>query len=35
MGAFQKEFKPDKVFLIGGASMPWEEFLKMRVAQLF
>lgn len=35
MAAFQKEFKPDKIFLIGGTAMPWEEFLKIRVADLF
>ena len=35
MAAFQKEFKPDKVFLVGGAAMPWEEFLQIRIAQLF
>jgi uncharacterized protein len=33
--AFQKEIKPDKIFLIGGEAMPWEEFLKIATAQLF
>ncbi|MFM8834310.1 MAG: ATP-binding protein [Cytophagales bacterium] len=35
MAAFQKEHKPDKVLLIGGRALPWEEFLKLRVADLF
>jgi uncharacterized protein len=35
MAVFQKELKPDKVFLIGGSSMPWEEFLQRPVAALF
>ena len=35
MAAFQKEMKPDKVFLIGNGAMPWEEFLRMRPAELF
>jgi predicted AAA+ superfamily ATPase len=35
MAAFQKEMKPDKVFLIGGSAMPWEEFLQRPVASLF
>jgi predicted AAA+ superfamily ATPase len=35
MAAFQKEMKPDKVFLIGGVALPWEEFLRMRPAELF
>jgi hypothetical protein len=35
MAAFQKEMKPDKVFLIGSGAMPWEEFLRIRPAELF
>ncbi len=35
MAAFQKEMKPDKVFLIGSEAIPWEEFLRMRPAELF
>ncbi len=35
MAAFQKEMKPDKVFLIGSGGMPWQEFLRMRPAELF
>jgi len=35
MAAFQKEYKPDKMLLIGGSALPWEEFLKLRVADLF
>jgi hypothetical protein len=35
MAAFQKEMKPDKVFLIGSGGMPWQEFLQMRPAELF
>jgi uncharacterized protein len=35
MAAFQKEMKPDKVFLIGGYAMPWEDFLQRPVAALF
>jgi predicted AAA+ superfamily ATPase len=35
MAAFQKEIKPDKVFLIGSGGLPCEEFLRMRAAELF
>jgi hypothetical protein len=35
MASFQKEMSPDKVFLIGSGAMPWEEFLRMRPAELF
>jgi predicted AAA+ superfamily ATPase len=35
MAAFQKEMSPDKVFLIGSSALPWEEFLRMRPAELF
>ena len=35
MDAFQKEYQPNKVFLVGGTAMPWEEFLKIKVAELF
>ena len=33
--AFQKEIKPDKVFLVGGNAMPWEDFLQTPVVGLF
>jgi uncharacterized protein len=35
MAAFQKEMKPDKVFLIGGPAMPWKDFLQRPSAALF
>jgi hypothetical protein len=35
MASFQKEMSPDKVFLIGSSALPWEEFLRMRPAELF
>ncbi len=33
--AFQKQFQPDKVLLIGTGGLPWEEFLGMSPGLLF
>jgi len=33
--AFKKEHDPDKVLLVGNSGIPWQEFLKMDVLQLF
>lgn len=33
--AFQKQFQPDKILLIGTGGLPWEEFLGMNPGQLF
>ncbi len=35
MAAFQKQFKPKKVLLIGNAGLPWQDFLKMNPKELF
>jgi predicted AAA+ superfamily ATPase len=33
--AFQKNFKPDKILLVGDAGIDWQEFLKMIPGELF
>lgn len=33
--AFQKQFQPGKVLLVGTGGLPWEEFLEMSPGQLF
>ncbi len=35
MAAFQKQFKPKKVLLIGNAGLPWQDFLKMNPKNCF
>lgn len=35
MSAFQKQFNPDKVLLIGDSGLPWQEFLKINPSSLF
>jgi predicted AAA+ superfamily ATPase len=35
MKEFQKQFKPEKVLLIGMHGLPWQELLKMNPVQLF
>lgn len=35
MKAFQQEFRPDKILLIGDSGLPYEEFLKINPAELF
>lgn len=35
MGAFQAQFHPDKLLLIGGSGLPWHDFLRMNPVQLF
>lgn len=35
INAFQKEFKPNKVYLIGTTGIPWQEFLKLNPNELF
>ncbi len=35
LNAFQKQFEPDKTFLIGMTGIPWQEFLKMNPVELF
>lgn len=35
MEAFRKQFNPHKVLLVGNIGIPWQEFLKMKVSDLF
>jgi len=35
MEAFRKKFKPDKMLLVGKDGLPWEEFLRIGVVELF
>jgi predicted AAA+ superfamily ATPase len=35
MKAFRDQFNPDKVLLIGDKGLPWQEFLKINLAELF
>lgn len=35
MAAFQKEFQPDRVLLVGEGGLPWQDFLKMNPVELF
>ncbi len=35
MTAFKKQYKTDKVLLVGNSGIPWKEFLKMKVIDLF
>lgn len=35
MAAFQKQFNPDKVLLIGNTGLPWQHFLAMNPVELF
>ncbi len=35
LNAFQKQFHPDKVLLIGNRGIPWQEFLKIDPVELF
>lgn len=35
MDAFRKQFKPDKVLLIGNEGLPWQEFLSFNPIALF
>lgn len=35
MDAFNKMYRPDKMLLVGGAGMPWQEFLKISPSSLF
>lgn len=35
MKNFQKEFKPDKVLLIGNSGLAWQEFLKINPIEIF
>ncbi len=35
MAAFQKQFQPAKVLLVGGSGLPWQEFLQINPVQLF
>ena len=35
LSAFQKQFNPDKVLLVGDRGLPWQEFLKMNAIDLF
>ncbi len=32
---FQKEFKPDKILLVGSTGIPWQEFLEINPVELF
>jgi uncharacterized protein len=35
MESFKKQYRPDKVLLVGSSGVPWQEFLRMAPAQLF
>ena len=35
MAAFQKQFNPNKVLLVGNSGMPWQDFLKLNPVELF
>jgi predicted AAA+ superfamily ATPase len=35
MKAFQSQFKPGKLMLVGDSGLPWQEFLQLDPAQLF
>jgi len=35
MDAFNKMYKPDKMLLVGGGGLPWQEFLKISPSSLF
>lgn len=35
MTAFQKQFNPYKVLLVGNSGMPWQDFLKLNPVELF
>lgn len=35
MAAFQKQFNPKKIYLIGDTGLPWQEFLKINPLTLF
>ena len=35
MAAFQKQFKPFKMLMIGKSGIPWQEFLKINPGSLF
>ena len=35
MEAFKDNMKPDKIYLIGKGGLPWQEFLKMKIEDLF
>ncbi len=35
MDAFRKMYKPDKMLLVGGGGLPWQEFLKISPSSLF
>ncbi len=35
MAAFQKQFKPSKILMIGKSGLPWQEFLERNPGTLF
>jgi predicted AAA+ superfamily ATPase len=35
MKAFQRQFAPDKMLLIGGEGLSWQQFLGMDIDQIF
>jgi len=35
MDAFNKMYRPDKMLLVGGGGLPWQEFLKISPSSLF
>lgn len=35
LSAFQKQFNPDKVLLVGDKGLPWQEFLKINPVDIF
>jgi uncharacterized protein len=35
LSAFQKQFSPNKILLVGNSGIPWQEFLKMDTGSLF
>ncbi|GLU56260.1 ATP-binding protein [Dyadobacter frigoris] len=35
MAAFQKQFQPKKIYLVGDTGLPWQDFLKINPVALF
>ncbi|WP_304487034.1 hypothetical protein [Dyadobacter sp. 3J3] len=35
MAAFQKQFQPKKIYLVGDTGLPWQDFLKINPIDLF
>jgi hypothetical protein len=35
LAAFKKKFNPNKILLVGNTGLSWQEFLKLKPADLF